>query len=87
MPVTATRVTVGVTATLLLAPERRVRARIQNPVGGATVQLGGAGVSVAAGMDLVAGAYVETFVEPNDALYAIITAATQAIQVMYYEVD
>jgi hypothetical protein len=87
MAITQSRVTVTTSATLLATSERRIRCRVQNPVGGATVQLGGAGVTVANGYDLVAGAAIEMIVEPNDPLYAVITAATQAIQVLYSEID
>lgn len=87
MAISQSRVSVGTAATLLVSSDRRVKARIQNPVGGTTIQVGGAGVTTANGMDLVAGAMIEMIVEPNDPLYGIIAAATQAIQVLYSEID
>ena len=87
MAITQSRVTVATTATLLASSERRLRVKIQNPVGGTTVQIGGPNVTTATGMDLVAGANFDFIVEPNDPLYGIIAAATQAIQVLYAEMD
>lgn len=86
MAVSSAPVTVTTTATLLSAAETDGDARLslllKVPTGGATVFLGGSGVTTATGFPAAAGEPYAFDLAPGDALYGIVAASTQAVNVL-----
>lgn len=86
MTVLAASVTVAATATLLSsgtddnAYGHSVLLKV--PTGGATVFLGGAGVTAAAGFPAAAGEPYTFDLAPGDALYGIVASGSQAVNVL-----
>lgn len=89
MALTGVRVTVAATATLIsstvtrtgLAHTRTVR--IQNPVGGQIVYLGGSNVSgTVYGYALAVGAEILLTLSGGDSIYGIVAATTQVVNVL-----
>jgi hypothetical protein len=87
MAVVAASVTVATTATLLSASSETDHASGQSvmvkvPTGGATVYIGGSGVTSAAGFPVAAGEATAFDLSPEDALYGITASGTQAVNVL-----
>ena len=56
---------------------------VQNPVGGATVYLGGAGVTtVSYGVILLAGVGIAIELNQDEALYGVVASSTQSVAVL-----
>lgn len=86
MTVLAASVTVGVTATQLSSPTDDNAAGhslvVKVPAGGATVFVGGPGVTTTAGYPLAAGESFSADLTPGDALFGIVATGTQAVNVL-----
>lgn len=86
MAVVAAAVTVATTATQLssttddYASGHAVLVKV--PTGGATVYVGGAGVTTGAGFPVAAAEAVAFDLTPGDVLYGIVAADTQAVNVI-----
>lgn len=80
MAVTAARVTVSTTAVALnTADSTGQRLVIKNTNGTVAVDLGPVGVTAGAGFDLAAGATITVELDSGEVLYAIRSAAADAI--------
>ena len=86
MSVTHNIVTVGATATVIstAASDRDGHSvLIQNPTGGVTVYIGGAGVTTSSyGVALAAGSDISMDLLQNEIVYGIVTTGTQAVNVL-----
>lgn len=87
MAVSAVSVTVATTATQLSAASETDRASghsvlVKVPSGGATVYIGGSGVTTAAGYPVAAGEAFSFDLSPGDDLYGVVAADTQAVNVL-----
>lgn len=87
MTVAAASVTVTTMATLLSSETDETFPGSQSvlvlvPAGGATVYLGGEGVTTAAGFPLAAGESFTADLGSGDVLYGIVAASTQAVSVL-----
>lgn len=80
------RVSVGTTATLLSTTSvgrSGQTVSVQNPSGGATVYLGGAGVTTTSyGYALAAGSDFSIELDFSEALYAVVASSTQTVNVI-----
>jgi len=89
MAVSGTRPTIATTATIVYtAPANSGKGemkpvRIQNPVGGQVVYLGGTGVTTALyGYALAVGGEVLVNLDAGETLYGIVAATTQQVNVL-----
>ena len=86
MALTHGLVSVGATATLLSAAEAGRDGQtvlVQNPAGGATVYLGGAGVTtVSYGYSLEGGVAFAIELQTGEALYGVVASGTQSVSVI-----
>jgi hypothetical protein len=83
MAITASRVTVTTSATLIAASDADGSSVVvRNPVGGATVDVGPAAVASGSGFQLLAGESVALDLAPGETLYGIAGSGTQAIHVL-----
>ena len=80
------RVSVGTTATLLstvVAGRDGQSVSIQNPSGGSTTYLGGAGVTSSAyGYELTAGSSMSIDLKFSEALYGVVASSTNTVNVI-----
>ena len=80
------RVSVGTTATKLGDAERDrdgFTIMVQNPSGGASLYIGGAGVTTASyGYEVVAGAEVGVELLKDEELYAVVASGSQTVNVL-----
>jgi hypothetical protein len=96
MALRAYTVTVATTATLINGTDNSARFEdklglassivVSVPSGGATVYVGGLGVTTATGFPVAAGQSFATDLRSGDVLYGIVAAATQAINVFQTDV-
>lgn len=81
----ATRVTVGITPTLIAANTHaisRAEVRLKN-IGSAVVVVGGSDVTAATGFEIAATGGEESFnLDAGETLYGIVATATQVIEVL-----
>ncbi len=86
MAIKAEVVSVATTATLICSGGGSVAdkrsAIVKNPSGGATVYLGGAGVTTATGFPLAAGESVSVDTIASDDLYGIVASLTQNVNLL-----
>lgn len=86
MAVVAASITVGTAATQLSSTTDDSAfghgLLVKVPAGGQTVFLGGSGVTAAAGYPLAAGESFTADLTPGDALFAVVAATTQAVNVL-----
>jgi hypothetical protein len=86
MAITHQRVSVGTTATQIssnYAGKDGQTVSVQNPTGGATVYLGGEGVTTTAyGVELAAGAAFTIEMQDGEKLYGVVAASTQTVNVI-----
>lgn len=87
MSVSATRVTVGTTATPLFEDtegggEDRMSFAVTVPTGGATLVLGGDDVTTANGFEVAPGATFSADVAAREVVYGIVASGTQEVQVI-----
>jgi hypothetical protein len=86
MALTHCIVSVAATATLISAAEAGRDGQtvlVQNPAGGATVYLGGAGVTtVSYGFTLEGGVAFAIDLQVGEALYGIVASSTQSVSVI-----
>jgi hypothetical protein len=86
MALTHDIVSVAATATLISAAEAGRDGQtvlVQNPAGGATVYLGGAGVTtVSYGFTLEGGVAFAIDLQVGEALYGIVASSTQSVSVI-----
>lgn len=81
--VTATRVTVSTTATLIYtAPPGSVGSVLVRNPSAVSVYLGTVAITTATGFELPAGASVQINLYNQDRLYGIVAAATQEVQTL-----
>lgn len=86
MALSHSRVSVGTTATILSTTavgRSGQTVSIQNPSGGATVFLGGAGVTTTAyGYALAAGTDFSIELEFDEAIFGVVSSSTQTVNVI-----
>lgn len=86
MAVSAASVTVATTATVLTSAESDDRAGfsvlVKVPAEGATVYLGGSGVTTGAGYPLAEGEAMAFDLSPGESLFGIVASGTQAVNVL-----
>ena len=87
MAVSHARVTIGTTATLLSATNAGRDGQtmlVQNPTSGATVYLGGAGVTTTSyGYTLLAGTDMSIDLQNGESFYGVVASSTQTVNVLY----
>lgn len=82
MAISSAQVSVGTTATSVLAAGvGGGRVRVRN-AGAASVFLGASGVTTAAGYELTTGSTVDLVLEANETLYGIVATGTQTVHVL-----
>lgn len=84
MPIISSRVTVGVTPTLILNPVNGsvtgpITGIVKNP-GPTSVYIGGEFVTAATGFELATGGTVDVELISGDVLYGVTAASTQELQ-------
>lgn len=89
MTVVATSVTVTTTATQLTGADaggshdpHGQSLMLQAPAGGATIYLGGEGVTTATGFPVAAGEPFTADLRPGDVLYGVVASGSQAVNVL-----
>jgi hypothetical protein len=83
MSLSATKVTIGTTATLIATGLTGASwVYLHAPTGGNTVHIGGSDVTTATGLELPKGALHEFWLAETDKLYGIVATGTQPLMIM-----
>ena len=83
MSVTASRVTVATTATLIATADADGQSvRVLVPTGGQTVSVGPSDVATTTGYDVVAGSSIALELAAGEKLYGIVAGTTQVVHVL-----
>jgi hypothetical protein len=83
MPLKASRVTVGVTDTLVASPAKNQKATVTMAHNGSqSVFIGGSGVTVAQGFELLPGVPVSIEIDVDDEVHAIVASSTVDVSVL-----
>jgi hypothetical protein len=86
MAISHERVSIGTVATQVssdFAGKDGQTVSVQNPTGGATVYLGGAGVTTTSyGFELVAGTTFSVEMQNGEKLYGVVASSTQTVNVI-----